>query len=111
MKPFNIKFQESAGLLTGADRFSETIGEKPTHTLLVATLPSCQQTNGFADESDRKAFGHLLAAAPDMLTLLREIQAQVHPDRINRNGLCLDTKINGTTLDHISAVLDILDMK
>ena len=41
-----------------------------------------------------------------LLALLREINEQLTPDRFDRNGFCLDTKINGATLGRVRALFD-----
>ncbi len=62
-----------AGHIVGPDCFSETIGEKPSYSLVVASLPTCIQSYGFRDEGHRHAVGHMMAAAPDMLEALKTI--------------------------------------
>lgn len=74
MKPFG-PFKYQNGYVTGPDRFSETVGMKPSHTLIVAQMFTPYQTVGLIDDADMDACGNLLAAAPDLLAALEFITA------------------------------------
>ncbi len=83
-------FQFSGGrYVTGPDRFSETVGDKPTHTVAVAELRFPTQTVAFIDEDDMRACGHLLAAAPDLLNALRAITLQALQGSVLERDACV----------------------
>lgn len=68
-EPFRLRYQDLPGIITGANRFTESGEGGP---FVVASLEPFHRSYGFADEADRHALGRLMAAAPEMLAELKK---------------------------------------